>query len=357
MARVKEVVDYAYNQGLYVILNTMHEDFTENPSLNTDYVKVGEELSAIWKQIAEVFKDYDQHLIFESMNEPRQTNCGSEWSGSVDGFAAVNYLNQVFVNTIRINAKGYNDERCLMIPGYAASSGTGALNGISLPTYNGEVCNNLIVSVHSYTPYNFCLSDDSDTFDENGAAAIDKVYEDIQSCFLDYGIAVVMGETGATNTGNNTAERAEWAKYFTSTSAKYGVPVCLWDNGNNDSVGGECHSYIDRRTGEWRTEFASVIDGFINGYKDTEWNTVEDGVSEDSTAGREIKYMANGTVWATSASYPASPSFTNLIFEGWYTTPDYREGTELDISTVSGSIKAFAKYSLDLEAVGLSTGK
>ncbi len=251
--RIKTVIDYAYAYDMYVILNIHHEDWLNVSTLSEDYVEIGEELNAVWEQIADYFAGYDQHLIFEGMNEPRLVGEDNEWTGDADAYTAVNYLNQIFVSTVRSSQKGYNDERCLMIPAYAASNDYSVLSALSIPTYNGEACNNVIISVHAYSPYNFCLSDTQTTFSASSSSdtgAIDTVFETIDKLFLSQGIAVVIGETSATNSGGNTSARAAWAAYMGKMAAGYGVPVVLWDNGYDGSSGGECHSYIDRSTGD-----------------------------------------------------------------------------------------------------------
>ncbi len=64
LARIKEVVDYAYDLDMYIILNVHHEAWVNVKDLDKSYAKVGEELEAVWAQIADYFADYDQHLIF-----------------------------------------------------------------------------------------------------------------------------------------------------------------------------------------------------------------------------------------------------------------------------------------------------
>ena len=253
MARIREVVDYAYACDLYVIINMHHEDWLNTKTMDKDYEAIGVQLAAVWGQIAEAFADYDQHLIFESMNEPRMAGTSVEWNGSRSGFNAVNYLNQVFVNTIRTDAKGYNGERALMIPGYAASSSSAAMAAIEIPTFGDQQAENIIISVHCYSPYDFCLSDKQTTFDPNNKAhtsSIDTVFSNIEKLFLEKGIPVIMGETGATNTGNNHDARAAWAYYMGMKSTAYGVPILIWDNGNNQVSGGECHVWVRRAINE-----------------------------------------------------------------------------------------------------------
>lgn len=271
--RIKTIVDYAYEEELFVILNMHHEEWLNVPDLAENYEELGIELSAIWSQLAENFGEYDYHLIFEAMNEPRMAGTDLEWSGNQQAYAAVNYLNQVFVNTVRGSQTGYNKERCLMIPGYAASASPAVLESIAIPTVNGEAAKNIIISVHCYSPYNFCLSDAMMNFDPEDSACvgeIDYLFRNLQSLFLDNGIPVVIGETSATNK-NNTAEREKWAYYMGSKAAAYGVPIVIWDNGANGSSGGENHAYINRRTYEWN--YPTVVQALMEGKNSIEWGT------------------------------------------------------------------------------------
>ena len=271
LARIKEVVDYCYNDGLFVIINAHHEPWINRKDLDTAYLEVAEELNAVWAQVATYFANYDQHLIFEGMNEPRMAGTAGEWNGNADAYYAVNYLNQVFVNAVRSTNLGHNDERCLMIPGYAASSSSEIMRSIAIPTYNGEAVTNLIVSVHSYTPYEFCLTDTRNNF-INGldTGSIDSVFRDIYTQFIQNNIPVVIGETGATNSGDNTEARAAWAEYTAQKAASYGIPIILWDNGAAGKSGGECHSYIKRRTNE--VVFPEIFEALKKG-----WNSVKRG--------------------------------------------------------------------------------
>lgn len=274
LARIKEVVDYAYEDGLFVIINVHHESWVNRKDLDKAFVDVGVELDAVWSQISDYFADYDQHLIFEGMNEPRMAGTEIEWTGNEAAYEAINFLDQVFTDAVRSNGKGFNAERCLMIPQYAASCSSSVMASLSLPTYNGEAVNNLIVSVHSYTPYDFCLSDKSADFDINNSShtgGVDAVFATINNLFLSKGIPAVMGETGATNTKDNTEARERWAAYTASKAASYGVPIVIWDNGAKGNSGGECHAWIDRTTCEWN--YPTVVEALINAANSTEWGS------------------------------------------------------------------------------------
>lgn len=295
LKRVREVVDYAYANDMYVILNIHHENWVNDKNLEKNYVMIGAELGAVWAQIADYFADYDQHLIFEGMNEPRKAGTNIEWTGDDASYQAVQYLVSVFANTIRKSGKGYNDERCLMIPGYAASNSNPVLNSITIPTYNGEAVKNVIASIHCYSPYDFCLSDKKNTFNPESAedtSDIDRTFEAIKDIFLNNGIPAVIGETSATQS-NNDPEREKWAKYMGTKSKEYGVPIVIWDNGNDKNSGGECHAYISRRTAKLVHE--AVTRSLIQAYKDAEYGAALKNTASGSTS----KYVSGADAFFT----------------------------------------------------------
>ena len=370
LARIREVVDYCYNDGLFVIINAHHESWINISTLDTDYKKVGEELQALWTQVATYFADYDQHLIFEGMNEPRMAGTDIEWTGKSEAYSAINYLNQLFVTTVRSNGLGHNDERCLMVTGYAAQSSSNIMRSIALPTYNGEMVSNLIISIHSYTPYEFCLTDKKKTFSlTNGSdtGSVNAVFRDIHDTFLRYGIPVIMGETGATNSGGNTEARVNWAYYTSKVAASYGIPIVLWDNGAGGSSGGECHQYILRKANN-KITYPDIFDALHRGQQDAVRGSNVKLLDPDlpvdpATEGKNLSYTVNGCVIATTTN--GSPKVTapdGMKFLGWYTRPDYRKGTEFNgktvpssVSTVYGKVAlaSFKPYKTDLTPAAL----
>lgn len=336
LERVKTVVDYAYERGMFVILNIHHEEWVNTAKLSENEEAIAWELSCVWKQLAEAFAEYDQHLIFEGMNEPRMVGTNMEWNGDQEAYQTINYLNQVFTNTVRNNGKGHNPERCLMIPGYAASNSPNIMESISLPTWNGEVINNLIISVHGYAPYDFCLSDTMKDFDAEKSectSAIDQMFENAKSLFLEQGIPVVLGETGATNK-DNTEARERWAAYMGRKAAEYGIPFIIWDNGYNGNSGGECHAYINRKTLEWN--YPTVVAAAIEGMNSVVWGSALDG--EDTNPSESL---IGGTVlWSKSEGQTSTKewdaSFISLAAKSSYVT----EGREIAVVyTGEGEVK------------------
>ena len=294
LARVKEVVDYCIDNDMYVILNIHHDTSTQyyypSSKYKTQSVKF---VKSIWTQVAKYFKDYDQHLVFETLNEPRLVGTGDEWWFNVnypndnvrDSISVINTLNQTAVDTIRA-AGGKNTDRCIMVPGYGASIDGCTTSTFKLP--NDSTPNRLIVSVHAYTPYNFALNANGTAeFKDNLKSEVDYLYSTIKSHFIDKGIPAIIGETSASNK-NNASERLKWAQYYMGKSAEYGVPCMLWDNNVfNGSDKGECHGHLNRSTLKWYDK--AFVDAVIEYGKQAE--SPESGVS--TVKGFKVKSKTN----------------------------------------------------------------
>lgn len=253
--RVQEVVDYGINNNMTVILNMHHEEWLFPSEEN--YAEASEKLKAIWIQIAERFAEYDDHLIFEGLNEPRKIGTNVEWTGGdPEGREIVMRLNSDFVKTIR-NTGGNNKTRKLMVPAYAASSDEKALKDFVIPDDR-----NIIVSIHAYTPYRFALSEEDvsewSADNKNDTRDIDELFKRIDKYFLSRGIPVILGECGARNK-DNTEARVEWAKYYAGRGREYGVPCIWWDNGVWQGTG-ELFGLMDRRNVKW--EFPDIVSAF-----------------------------------------------------------------------------------------------
>jgi endoglucanase len=259
LKRVQEIVDYAMADEMYVILNAHHDDWYFPSYDNLDTAK--DMLAKLWSQLAYRFQNYDEHLIFESMNEPRQKGTSFEWNGgNAEGWDCVNQLNAVFVDTVR-GAGGNNPLRQLMIPPYAATSSTNAWDSFVVPE-DGKIT----VSIHAYTPYNFALNK-SGTADWSSAKTsdtreIDSLMDNIYNKFVSQGIPVIIGEFGAMNKNDNVAAREDWATYYVSKAAEKGIPCFWWDNGA--FVGsGELFGLIDRLRYTWKNP--EIVDALMKG--------------------------------------------------------------------------------------------
>ncbi len=163
MNRVQEVVDYAINSGLYVILNVHHDTGADEAAANgfkswvkadlDNYAANHARYENLWKQIAERFADYDHHLLFEGYNE--MLNAANSWnvpSSTDNAHKALSQYAQSFVTTVRATG-GNNATRNLIVNTYASANDQNALDGLTLP--NDPAKGHLAVEVHTYAPWDW----------------------------------------------------------------------------------------------------------------------------------------------------------------------------------------------------------
>ncbi len=261
MDRVQEIVDYAYDNDMYIILNT-HHDMGWIKLTEKDKKTVSAKFKNVWKQIAERFKDYDEKLSFEGMNEPRTEGSSMEWyGGTADERKVLNDLYKIFVDTVRASG-GNNKTRFLILTPYGANSGYSAMADLDIPDDD-----RIIVSVHAYLPYNMALNRYSDEkkLTDSGKREIENAFSNIDKVFLSRNIPVIMDEFGSINK-SNTSERVKLVKYYLSTAEKYGVPCCWWDNGTISSPKeGEGFALLNRQTLKWY--YPTIVDAIMDTVK------------------------------------------------------------------------------------------
>ena len=357
LARVKEVVDYCYKNDMYVILNIHHDTKSSASASGAGYYPRSSAYSSsekfvtsVWSQAAEYFKDYDYHLIFETLNEPRLIGTGYEWwfnkwnipSEVKDAIDCINKLNQKAVDTIR--ATGSNNKgRLIMCPGYDASIDGATVSGFKLPTDISGNKNRIAVSVHAYSPYNFAMnvgSGSTSTYTSSIKNELQDLFSTLKSNFRDKGIPVVIGEFGSTDK-NNTAERVKWATDYTALAKKNNIPCVLWDNnafavynGSSIVLNSEYHGYINRKNNTVTSPAKDVIEALMKPYgKKADLNcsssvTIVAGQSKNigassSTSGAVLTYKSttpsictvdkNGNVTAlrTGTGYVTVTAFAN----------------------------------------------
>ena len=150
MARVKEIVDYCINANLYVLLNdhwdggwiqgTFKKDISE-PTIEKNCAK----MRRLWSQIAEVFKDYDEHLLFAGLNEP-------EAETEAQTRALMTY-EQAFIDAVRATG-GNNASRTLVVQGPNTSIELSS-KWVDMSWFNDPAKNALMIEVHYYSPPQF----------------------------------------------------------------------------------------------------------------------------------------------------------------------------------------------------------
>lgn len=278
LSRVKEVVDYGIDNDMYVILNIHHDNGSQFdhpyfwPTNNTKDQSV-RYVTDIWTQLAECFKEYDQRLIFETLNEPRIVGDRYEWwftpvdnpsqQQVVEAMGVINAMNQAAVDVIRNNGHENNRDRVILIPGYDASPEGAVTNKFQLP--NDPSQNRLGIEIHAYRPTELCLSGPITMFQESDKQAIRDVLRPCYEKYVQRNIPVVIDETSISDKDQGDWTRMQWIEAFYGIAMEYKMPCVLWDNGTtweayqlglkqgwaDPNQNGECHGFMNRSTGEW----------------------------------------------------------------------------------------------------------
>ena len=369
LARVKEVVDYCYKNDMYVILNIHHDTKSSESASGAGYYPRSSAYSSsekfvtsVWSQMAEYFKDYDYHLIFETLNEPRLIGTGYEWwfskwnipSEVKDAIECINKLNQKAVDTIRDTGSN-NRGRLIMCPGYDASIDGATVSGFKLPTDISGNKNRIAVSVHAYSPYNFAMnvgSGSTSTYTSSIKNELQDLFSTLKSNFRDKGIPVVIGEFGSTDK-NNTAERVKWATDYTALAKKNNIPCVLWDNnafavynGNSIVLNSEYHGYINRKNNTVTSPAKDVIEALMKPYgKKADLNCSS---SVTIVAGQSKNIGASSSTSGAVLTYKSTtPSICTVDKNGNVTA--LRTGT--GYVTVTASANGYNSVSKDVKIV------
>ncbi len=282
--RVAEVVGYAEAAGLNAIIN-MHHDGSDskfwldiksaaiNPAVHQQIL---EQVSAMWGQIADKFKDKGDFLIFEAFNEIHDGGWG--WGANRnDGgkqYKCLNEWNQAFVDAVRASG-GENTARILGIPAYCTNVDI-SLESFVMPEDTAN--DRLMMSVHCYDPYDYTLAATKNEWGHTADASkkvagdnegdLKRVFEKIYANYISKGIPVYMGEFGCVNraTAREQAFQQYYLKYYAKLARTYGVPSIIWDNGAK-GAGNERHAFIDHGTGEFCSpEAKAAIQALISSY-------------------------------------------------------------------------------------------
>lgn len=253
LGRVREVVDYAYNNDMYVILNMHHDDYIWFDPNDSEYAGDSAKLISIWEQIAAEFKDYGDRLLFEGMNEPRTIGSSAEWMGGTPAEREiVNKYEQDFVDTVR-KSGGNNSERTLIVTSYAASAEDAAMNDVVVP-YD----NHVIVSLHYYAPWRFASGESTD-FTDSDKSELDAKFTKMKRKFINNGTPVIIGEFGCVAKADDET-RAEYYSYYLSAAKARGIKCFIWDNGV--SSGSDGYGIYNRGAGKWNeTILAGIMEG------------------------------------------------------------------------------------------------
>jgi len=273
LKEVAEVVGWARDAGLNVILNTHHDDADSKNWLSlknavasdANYKSITEKFNTLWNQIATYFKDEGDYLIFESFNEMHDGSWNIPTGKAASYYKVINAWNQEFVNTVRATG-GNNATRMLGIPGYAANPSY-TVGYLEIP--NDSASGKIAVSVHDYDPYDYTIGGSYDQWGHTAASGKAPSQDEsdyvttlksLYDTYLANNIPVYIGECGCPNKSSGTP--VTFKKYYMEYTFKamksYGLAGFLWDN-NTAAVSGDCHGYVNHSTGEYLTNGETYI--------------------------------------------------------------------------------------------------
>lgn len=366
ISRVQDVVDYAIEQDMYVIINIHHDGAEQTGWLRIatdDKEALYEKFGGVWNNIAERFKDYDEHLIFEAMNEVRGENMTLAEENAV-----IMDLNQIFVDTVRATGSN-NAKRWLVVCGKynTYDSLVNENGGFELPEDSVE--NRIMLSVHFYTPWNFCGTESTATTTYTAEQLQNSNEREVKQLeqFTSQGIPVIVGEYGCINK-NNTEERAFFLEGMNELFAKYNLIGIYWDQGWYDRSQNPDYSFsiIDRSTGEPIDK--EVTDAILRGFytsEGSELSELEHGTQvieiTDVTTDTDIELTIGDTYYMNVSAAPENTNDVLLyktdnaavatVYNGMIRAKGIGE-TVITVYSQSGSVEKTVAVSVKAETAG-----
>lgn len=232
---VKQVVDWAMAQDMYVIVN-LHYDNGWLENFPTQKEECMYRYKRIWQQVSDVFKDYDERLVFEGQNEELGwSSVWNQWGGTkgkAKSYALVNEINQTFVDVVRASG-GKNKARYLLIPGYNTGIETTVDKLYKVPKDKEK---HVIISVHYYSPSTFAILTDDASWGKNQRTwgtdsdinELKKSMDMLKKRFLDNGIPVIIGEYGCPMENKDINSVRKYLSKVCEEAYSMGMCPVLW---------------------------------------------------------------------------------------------------------------------------------
>lgn len=236
--RLREVADYVIDQGMYCIINMHVDGGSPTPTTTAwfyadeaNWEQIHERYEYFWRQIAEAFKDYDEHLLFEGYNE-----LVDKWISWGDAYCvigeneeieqsiynAVNKFAQSFVNAVR-STGGNNRYRNLVVNTYAGNHREKPVRNLKIP--KDKVEGHIVAGFH-------CYIEGLNSGGEVNYEELDKYVAIWKDALLDKDIPLVIGEWEAGNTSklyNKDKEKGlAYTRHFMQQAHKYQYAAYHW---------------------------------------------------------------------------------------------------------------------------------
>ncbi|MBN1127905.1 MAG: cellulase family glycosylhydrolase [Chitinispirillaceae bacterium] len=327
--RVEEIANYVLRDSMYAIINSHHDEWVTLTA--SSQTAVSDRLARLWTQIAARFRNYSDYLVFETLNEPRQSV--NEWTGGTPTARSIlNTYHQAAVDAIRATG-GNNASRLIMCCTHAATPSDDAIAGLTIPDNNDP---RIVVSIHTYYPNGLSFGGVTTWGTASDKASIIQELDREQRAVASKGGGTaVIGEWGTIDQ-NNLSVRVAHAEFYAQEARKRGMLPIWWDNGGSD------FRLLNRRaippSWYWPTIAQALVRGANNG-------VVSIDRPSPSLPGPAITGV---TVKAGIVTYTvASPSFVSLRLLS-------TQGRT--VSTLVASVKSAGNHSIALPAKNLSSG-
>ncbi len=233
--RIKDVIDYAYQRNLYVVLDS-HHDGELIYADKSEKKLVSQRVEELWTQIAEFYKEYDEHLIFGGLNELNDKD--NSWQVKEEYLTMNNQLNQVYVDAVRATG-GNNTDRLLICQTYLSSFSDDIIQGFVLP--QDEKGGNLAVEVHCYSNY----------YNQN----LEKDFTRLDQLAKKADVPLVIGEFGVPASFQPENLKKDYAMNFVYRAKQHNMVCFWWDDGKN-------YALFDRENLQCINQ--DVVDGLMN---------------------------------------------------------------------------------------------
>lgn len=252
LKRYKEVINWALDEDLYVMINIHHDSWIWLKYWDGD--KSSEEYrmyTDFWKQLAEYMADLPEQVCFETINEPDFEENAQQ---------KLDEINQAAYDIIR-GTEG-NEERMIVFPTVYTNFEK------SVPLYNFIKKlndNNVIATVHYYSEWVYSANLGKTGFDEelwqnNGESytardAADNMMKTIKNQFVSNGIGVIIGEYGLLGYDSSegcleTGEELKYYEYMNELARQNHVCLIFWDNGSGINRTNGSYSWKKPTVGE-----------------------------------------------------------------------------------------------------------
>lgn len=335
MTRVKEVIDYCINDGLYVVINDHwdggwleYDGFTTSAEVET----LNTQFSKLWTNIATALKDYDEHVIFAGLNEPGVggagpiggtlmfSQYGTNDAATLNAFVTrLQTYEQTFIDAVRATG-GNNAKRVLVVQGPKTDLNWTA-NYYDVTKLNDTATDRLMVEVHFYEPYQFCsMSSDADwgnmqyywvgsgydveSSTHKGTYTDKSIVDELalmKTKFVDNGYPVIIGEYGAdwrqiSGDGESQSSHNQSLQYWYTLVTRYamenGIIPFQWDINDYSSNKNSCINRSD----------CSVLNSYV-------MNGIAAGASAGKSTFEDI-YPLPDVVLTVTDDDPTIPAYT-----------------------------------------------